>query len=324
MGKVSPRAIGYSFPIARPTDESPPARSPFPKPSLASLRVDIGSKTGPDTDAPSSPISSPISPTIDPGYPRFTSLRPRSSQKQFKRVQSSSRRAGQTENSDEGDLVGDVFRPSDWPIFASEPEYEYLSDNPSFDNGLFDSPLDEQTSQSFDAKNSVSSPVPAALSRLPITGTRKSPSRVIFQSQSDPHAAAQCCASHLRPCITVLTVGLGSDGLAPVLQISHQDFLRETKQRASNWILYSFSNSHCLEDHLTLNDYHIKPHEMVEVRPCAGNCTGGSNSCPRSTAGDDTLHSLVNSTNSRTSIHLFIMGDKKVDKNQERGRARVL
>jgi hypothetical protein len=53
-----------------------------------------------------------------------------------------------------------------------------------------------------------------------------------------------------------------------VLQLSYKDFLLENKQRASNWILYSFSNSHCLEDHLTLNDYHVKPHEMVEVCLC--------------------------------------------------------
>ena len=98
----------------------------------------------------------------------------------------------QTENSDDDDLVGAVSRPSDWPIFASEPEYEYLSDNPSFDNGLLDSPLDEQTSRPFDAHNSHSSSATTALSRA--TGVRKSSSRVAFQSQSEPHAAAKCFA----------------------------------------------------------------------------------------------------------------------------------
>lgn len=54
-----------------------------------------------------------------------------------------------------------------------------------------------------------------------------------------------------------------------MLQLSYKDFLRENKRRASNWVLYSFSNSHCLEDHLTLNHYHIKSHELVEVGRCA-------------------------------------------------------
>jgi hypothetical protein len=82
-------------------------------------------------------------------------------------------RTDQTENSDDDDLVGAVSRRSDWPIFASEPEYEYLSDNPSFDNGLLDSPLDEQTSRPFDAHNSHASSATTALSRLRTIGVHR-------------------------------------------------------------------------------------------------------------------------------------------------------
>lgn len=53
--------------------------------------------------------------------------------------------------------------------------------------------------------------------------------------------------------------------MAPVVPLNSRDFLRETKKRASNWVMYSFSTALHLEDHMTLKHYRFKPHELVEV-----------------------------------------------------------
>lgn len=58
-------------------------------------------------------------------------------------------------------------------------------------------------------------------------------------------------------------------GPAPVLQLNSRDAQREMKKRASNWVLYSFSNAFHLEDHMRLQDYGFKPHELIEVSDCA-------------------------------------------------------
>lgn len=189
LGTVYPRATNYNSPIVRSTDAPSPAMQ---EPGFASLRIDTKSTIGSDAELPfstsaASPVSPPMSPVLDLRYPRVPPLRPQSSQKQFKRSHSGrGGQAGQPENSDDDGLAGDA-QSSDWPIFANEPEYEYLSDNPSFDNRRSDSPLDGRASSPVEFHHPPSSPVATTTLGRPATAAIRKPSpRVAFQSQSEP------------------------------------------------------------------------------------------------------------------------------------------
>lgn len=105
-------------------------------------------------------------------------------------------------------------------------------------------------------------------------------------------------------------------GLAPVVQLPSRELARETRKRAANWALYSFSNSLYFEDNLILKDYRIKPNELIEVNGMWSipiyRCAKVSLS--RSIVEEDSTLQVGSNTMNPTSTRWRIMGVRKANK----------
>lgn len=102
---------------------------------------------------------------------------------------------------------------------------------------------------------------------LSSSGIRKATSRVTFKSSKSLKRFVQ-----LTPFFFVSThTNIYSDAalLGEFKALTPEELREETRERASNWTLFSFSNSHHLENHLPLSDFDIQPNELFEVRLCS-------------------------------------------------------